>query len=174
MSEEENRFLTTGEDIRRLLSRCKTCFSITNNGNYVIFHTKLSELIIPKRNKISLIINSEENENIVGHWFSLIIYNNKRIFLCDGLDQVRKEPHVLKNIKLFCTNNNLILSSFSVRLQLKSSKKCGFLSLFWTYKLSILSLKAFINLRTVMVQQSIYSNETRAIKLVKKHFGISL
>ena len=175
MSEQENQFLTTGEDIRKLLTRCKKCYSITNNGNYVIFHTKLLELIIPKKKKIGIIVNSQADERLVGHWFTICVYQERgerHCYLADGLDQIRKEPEILKNIKSFCTNNHLTFSSISVRLQLKSSKKCGFIALFWIFQLSISSLNAFKNLRKIMIQQSIHSNEARALRLVKKHFKI--
>ena len=102
MSTRENKFLTTGEDLEKLLARCKTCYNITNNGNYVLFHTKLPNIIIPQKKKIALIINTKdetESEGL-GHWFTLVIYKNSKLFLCDGLGQVRNEPNIIKNINL--------------------------------------------------------------------------
>ena len=167
--------LTTGEDIRKLLAKCPTCYSITNNGNYVIFHSKLPQLIITdNRPKIALIVNTATSHRVIGHWFSLIFFSSgRKLFLCDGLDQARKDSQVLKNIKIFCENNNLAFSLYRVRLQLESSLTCGYIAIWWVYKLSVSSLKSFMNLRRIMLQQSIYSNEKRVLKTAKKHFQIN-
>ena len=47
----EKRYLTTGNDIQNALSRCKQCYSMTNQGKYVLFHTQLPHITIAKKKK---------------------------------------------------------------------------------------------------------------------------
>ena len=174
MSTRGDRFLTTGGDIEKLLTRCKKCYSITNNGKYVIFHTELPNLIIPNRKKVALIVNTTR-QNQIGHWFLLIIFKNSRnsqLFLCDGLGRVEKEPRVMKNIELFCKNNNLIFHNYNLKIQTSKSLACGYLILFFLFKFSILSLNGFLSLKRIMIRQSVRTNEKIALKSAKQHFRI--
>ena len=172
-STREKRFLTTGGDIENLLTRCKKCYSITNNGEYVIFHQKLPTLIIPIKNKVALIVNTTK-ENRVGHWFILVIFKNAKLSLCDGLGQVKKEPLIMKNIEIFCKNNNLIFFNYNLKIQTSKSLACGYLILFFLFKFSILSLNGFLSLKRVMIRQSVHTNEKVALKSAKNHFRILL
>ena len=180
MDKNETQYLTTGEDIRKLLSKCDTCYSITNNGNYVIFHTKLPQIILPfNKVKIGLIVNTASTEKVLGHWFTLNLYlssglnKNRYCYCCDGLNQVRKEPHVLKNIKIFCRNNNVTFSWYPIRLQRVRSLRCGYIAIWFIYQLSILSLRSFIELRKILSRHSLHFNEKRVLTGVKKHFQIN-
>ena len=172
-TEREKRYLTTGNDIQNALSNCKLCYKITNQGDYVIFHTKLPSIIIPKnKRKMGFIVNSEENPSVIGHWFSLIIFGHFLV-LCDSLCIIEKQkPNVMKNIMIFCDQNHLKFLSLSIQIQQRKSLKCGFLSLNWIARASTLKLSSFISLKKVLMKHSVRRNEKLALEFAKKHFKI--
>ena len=175
MSNREKKFLTTGRDLQQLLARCQTCNKLTNYGNYILFHSRLTDLIIPRKNKIVLIINSKaegETEGI-SHWFCLCKFPSSNfLFICDGLGIVKNNLLIMKSIEQFCKNNQLTYLHYLLRLQVVQSLQCGYNALFYVYKVSTLSLKSFLALKKVMNQHSIHTNQQIALKAVKKHFRI--
>ena len=145
MSNREEKFLTTGRDLQKLLARCQTCNKLTNYGNYILFHSKLTHLIIPRKNKIVLIVNSKaegETEGI-SHWFSLCKFKNL-LYICDGLGIVRNNVQIMKSIEKFCENNQLTYLHYPLRLQVVQSLQCGYNALFYVYKVFCLILQKLL------------------------------
>ena len=174
LSPEDNN-VTTGQDIANLISKCSDCTNITEGGNYITSFMHLPKLKLPIRSKLAIIVNSEKDysEN-VGHWFVLVIYANKTLILCDGLNETEiKSPSVMQVVKSFCSINGLTYTSLNVRCQLQTSKTCGFICLFFVAKASLLSLRSFILLRNTMTRNSIHTNEEFVIKFVRSHYSKS-
>ena len=171
---KEKRYLTTGSDIQNALSRCKQCYTMTNDGNYVLFHTELPNITISrKKKKLAFIINTEENSNSLGHWFALLTYSGKVAVLADSLCIVEKEkPRVMENIKLFCDRNHLSFMSLSHQIQQKHSLKCGFLALHWVARASKLTLRTLLSYKRVLMKHSVRTNEKIALNFAKKHFKL--
>ena len=169
-SEHDN--VTSGQDIIDLISNCADCKQITNGGNYVISYIHLPNLVLPKRPKIGIIVNTEHDDSSdIGHWFLCYIHANHTMILADGLNQVEsKKPEVLKAVTAFCYLNNLIYTSLDIRCQLESSSTCGYICCFFLAKASLLSLKGLLLLRETMKRNSIHTNEAYAIHFVRKHF----
>ena len=172
----EKRYLTTGNDIQNALSRCKQCYSMTNQGKYVLFHTQLPHITIAKKKKkLGFIINTEENSNFLGHWFTILVYSGKVAVLADSLCMVEKEkPQVMANIQLFCKQNHLSFMSISHQIQQKHSLSCGFLALHWIASASKLTLHALMSLKQVLVKHSVRTNEKIALKFAQKHFKLHI
>ena len=176
-STNKKKYLTTGEDIKDLLTRCKKCHSITDGGKNIVFHTELSNLNIAMKNKVAVIVNTTNGEQ-VGHWFLLACFRNlkttnAKCFLVDTLGQVKKEPNIMKNVELFCRNNHFTFLNYNLKIQKSDSLACGYLVLFFLFKFSILSLNEFLSLKRVMTRQSINTNEKIALKATKNHFRIN-
>ena len=176
-STNKERYLTTGEDIKNLLARCKKCNSITDGGKNIVFHAELPNLNIAMKNKVAVIVNTADGEQ-VGHWFLLTCFRNlktanAKCFIVDTLGQVKKEPNIMKNVKLFCRNNHFTLLNYNLKIQRSDSLACGYLVLFFLFKFSIMSLNEFLSLKRVMTRQSINTNEKIALKATKNHFRIN-
>ena len=176
-SSEETINITTGQDIANLISKCSKCTSITNGGNYITSFTHLKELIIPEWSKVAIVVNTEEDFSLnVGHWIVLTVFlgevSGRHLILCDGLNETEtKAPKVMQAIKHFCQLNRLTYTNLNLRCQLQTSQTCGFISLFFLAKASMMSLDSFILLRNTMKRNSVHTNEEVAINFVKLHYS---
>ena len=176
-SSKEKINITTGQDIANLISTCSKCTNITNGGNYITSYIHLKELVVPKQSKVAIVVNSEEDfsEN-VGHWIVLVVFlggvSGRHLILCDGLNETEtKAPKVMQAIRHFCQLNSLTYTNLDLRCQLQTSQTCGFISLFFLAKASIMSLDSFILLRNTMKRNSVHTNEEVAINFVKSHYS---
>ena len=164
--------MTSEIDIRRMLSSCVKCTRITDNTRLVIAHTELPNLRLdkPGYRKYSLIINSVVDESKIGHWFSILVFQNRYAVICDGLNRVVRDKHVMQNLQYFCVNNRLILKDLGFLCQGLSSQKCGYIALFFTAKASVLSYFSFTKLIRMLNHGSITTKEEYIMKFVKHHF----
>lgn len=174
MTMAENQFVTSETDIRGILRSCAKCASLTRDTTLIISHTELPKLRLNGvgSRKHSIIINSEVDNQKLGHWFTLLVFPNRRAILCDGLNQMFKHRHILNNLKTFCKYNNLTLHNLSFHCQDTSSKKCGYITLFFTAKASELTYFRFMKLIHMLSRGSIRSREQYIMTFVAKHFNV--
>ena len=173
---DEDRFVTTKDDIISSLSKYPKCLDSTIDGKLIISYEELPNILLNTFNKkavYNLIINSKIKQGKIGHWTSLIVFNSKILFLLDGLNEIKSQIQVITNIKTFAKNNNLKIYDFNVRYQKPSSKKCGFLACFFVYKSITCSLPKFLKLRKMLLNNSVSTNENYIFNFVKKKFGLS-
>ena len=170
----ESRFVTSEMNIRGMLRRCDKCTVITNNARLIMPHNELRNLRLTSiaSKKHSIIINSECDNQRLGHWFTLLVFPNRHAIICDGLNETFQQRDILMNLKIFCRNNNLVLHNLGFRCQQTTSKKCGYISLFFTAKASTLSYFSFMKLIHMLNHGSINSKEQYIMQFVAKHFSI--
>ena len=174
---DENRFVTTKEDLTSILSKCPKCFDSTIDGKFIMSYKDLPNIFLNTLNKkpvYNLIINYMATEGNLGHWCNLIVFNNKSLFLLDGLNQIKSQTEVMSNVKTFAKNNNLTIHNFNIRYQNQSSKKCGFLACFFVYKSVSSSVPKFLRLRKMLLNNSVSTNENYIFNFVRKHFDLNL
>ena len=171
----ENNFVTSKDDLLRILSKCSKCHHSIQNGELIISYDQLESINLTDfKNKkiINIIINSSKNNTEIGHWANLVIFNKKVLFFLDGLNQIKTNDDIMNSIHDFATNNKLQLHHFNVRYQVKSSKKCGLLACFVVQKSAHSSISPFFNFRRLLIHNSIATNEKLMLDSVKKHFKI--
>ena len=170
----ESQFVTSETDIRRLLRSCAKCASLTKDATLIITHTELPDLTLDKigSRKYSIIINSESDSRKLGHWFTLLVFPNRRAILCDSLNRIFEHKHIRDSLKTFCAYNNLTLHNLGFHCQHASSKKCGYITLFFTAKTSILTYFQFMKLIRALNRGSVRSRENYIITFVAKHYNI--
>ena len=173
----KTRYLTTGDDLKKILLSCKKCTLATGNGENIISHRELIHLKIAKikKPKNIFICNTADDTVTIGHWFTIIVnVNNKTMYICDGLDYAITQKHVLKNIRQFCRINKLNLVNLQSKCQQKKSNVCGYISIFWVAKYTHLTKRNFMQLSSILKRQSIKSNESFILKFVQIHFKFTL
>ena len=173
----KTRYLTTGDDLKKILLSCKKCTLATGNGENIISHRELIHLKIAKikKHKNIFICNTADDTVTIGHWFTIIVnVNNKTMYICDGLDYAITQKHVLKNIRQFCRINKLNLVNLQSKCQQKKSNVCGYISIFWVAKYTHLTKRNFMQLSNILKRQSIKSNESFILKFVQIHFKFTL
>ena len=175
-SSSESNFITSEEDIRRMLKSCAKCTVITNNAALILAHTELPYLHLNKLGykKYSLIINSVIGDSKIGHWFTLLVFQNRYAVICDGLNRIIRDKDIMQNLQYFCKENKLSLKDLSFLCQRLSSQKCGYIALFFTAKASILNYFSFIKLIKMLNHGSINSKEKYIMKFVQHHFRKSI
>ena len=167
------RDITTENDVRSILRLCRKCNRLTNNATYILAHSQLPNIALSTRKHQThgLIINSESGGRL-GHWFTLLIYNNRFLIVCDGLCKAMKESDIVSNILIFCRKNNLILKDLDFRCQPRNSLKCGYIALFFIAKASQLQYRSFLRMINMLTQYSIGSREGYVLKYVARHFKL--
>lgn len=172
----EHNFITSEIDIHRMLKSCIKCTVVTDNTKLVIAHTELPNIRLdkPGYKKYCLIIHSVINESEIGHWFSVLVFQNRYAVICDGLNRIVHDKVVMQNLHYFCVNNKLALKDLGFLCQRLSSQKCGYIALFFTAKASILNYFSFIKLIQMLNHGSINSKEEYIMKFVKRHFKTSI
>ena len=174
---DENQFITRKEDLVEILSKRPKCLESTANGKFIISHEQLPSILLTtfkKKPVFNFIVHSQSQNDTAGHWWNLIIFNNKTLFFLDGLNHVKSQSNVMTNIKKFIKINNLTMHNFSIRYQSPSSKKCGFLACFFIYKSVSSSVINFFKLLLMLKQNSMKTNEEYIFKLVKKYFNLNI
>ena len=144
--------LTTGQDLKLLLSKCKKCFDAVANGQNIISFDKLHSINISelKNNQTALIINSApeipsespKHQKIpqIGHWFNLFIKKNKKaIYMIDGLDYIRTQTKIMNRLKQFCDSNGFSFINLKIRTQKKNSSFCGYFKLILYFPVSFIN-----------------------------------
>ena len=160
----------------KIISKCFKCKRSTNNGNFILSYIHLPYIHLEKyknQKVFNFIINSSKDDTEIGHWANLIIFNNKLLFILDGLDQIKNNVDIMNCIHSFAANNKLKSYQFNVRYQKKSSKKCGLLACYIVQKSTHISTASFINLRKLLLHNSIITNEKLMLSSMKKHFQLT-
>ena len=177
--------ITTDKDLSQLLRGCSRCYKITNNTKFVMSHTNLVNLTLPKRfTKWVIIINttglpkSKKHENNptetvllpkLGHWVCCVIFN-KTLYILDGLCKISQNTDVMLNIKTFCRSNNLTMEDVNLRFQVLNSTWCGYLACYFVAKASLLSQHSFLKVINLLRQHNVKSREKHMLQYVLRHF----
>ena len=168
--------VTSAEDLRRMLHKCKKCWQITANGHAIKAYDELQHIRLKdKRRNHCIIVNtldSYNNKDYVGHWFNVLVYNKQIAVVCDGLNTVKQMPEVWSAVKLFCLNNQLEIHYFSTRYQLKRSDICGYLACFFASKCHNSTLSSLRSLKKLFNRNSIKTNEKYIVNRLKHHLSL--
>ena len=164
--------LTNGLDLTRLMSSCSTCLNAVAFGSKIRHHEEIRNFkdstTIGTRS--AYFLNSQSPDQLFGHWILLLKFKHT-MYLCDGLQYAPSRSDIMRNIRSFCRLNNYKLIIFPLRYQLKTSSKCGYLSLGIIAKYHTLSFSQFISMISALRRNSIRSNEQFFLRFAKKHFG---
>ena len=166
--------ITTDQQIIALLQSCNRCSKLTGNSSHVLSHTELAHFVLPnlKKKKWGFVVNSQPyGSNSIGHWWTIIIFD-KFCYVFDGLCQIHKNNDVMKNVRSFCTLNNLKYTNGNLRYQLANSLNCGWLATYFIAKASLLKHFAFVKLITFLRRFSLKSRENIILKFVFRHYKI--
>ena len=112
---ETQSYITSGDDLRRIIAKCSKCNDATRNGELIIPFDELRHISLlhhEKNKNICIIANTQSKNTIpgtVGHWFSISIYKNRSAVVCDGLDKIKYESNIWRLITEFCEINGLKL-----------------------------------------------------------------
>ena len=164
--------ITTQDDLQTFLQSCPKCKNITNNGTYIVSHEQLPYINLDTTLKKHGIIINSESDSTLGHWITLLIFDNKYLVICDGLCTVNHRKDIMRNIRLFCTLNHLILKNLKLLCQTKHSLKCGYIALFFIGKGSILTYHSFLAMTTLLKPYSIRTREKFILSFVMHHFKV--
>ena len=176
----EQRFLTSSTDLKKIISACPKCFKTIHHGKNIVSHTNLPQLKLPINTTTAIICNTAEFKTTypieIGHWFLLFRpkSNIKCLYLCDSLELSTTMPIVMKNIKLFCSRNNLKLVILSLKSQLRSSMKCGIIVSFFLQLATHSSINHILALQTLFKTNSVKTNEILALKRAQAHLKFKL
>ena len=166
---------TSKQDLVQILSKCKKCLNLTGNGSNIIPFNQLNNIHLNNNKaKQCFIINTVTEDNKIGHWFFLGIYLRgvkRDAILADGLDIVKGNKEVMTSVKNFCKKNNLNLFTVKTRYQKLNSIFCGFLSLYFVCRLSLMPLSQFIKFDLMMSSYSIKTIEEFLLRVTKSHFN---
>ena len=166
--------ITTDKQIITLLQSCNRCSKLTGDSSYVLSHTELAHFVLPnsKKKKWGFVVNSQPyGSSSIGHWWTIIIFDNF-CYIFDGLCQIHKNNDVMKNVRSFCTLNNLKYTNSNLRYQLVNSLNCGWLATYFIAKASLLKHFAFVKLITFLRRFSLKSRENIILKFVFRHYKI--
>lgn len=183
---------TSKTDLCEILSKCVICYQSTENGDFIISHTELPNILLhhktlEKRNFINLIVNTKSSpqkltnthsspQELIGHWFLVTItlvrnhFSHPKAVICDPLNEITKDSAIMANIEMFCTNNSLKLYDFAAKHQ-GNSNYCGYLVIgIMAYIHKNKQLSKLLPLRRLFLRNSIKTNEETVLKLYKNHF----
>ena len=170
----DTKYLTTNEDIRAILKRCKRCLKTSGDGNFILLLDELHDYRINMnpQSKMSLFINTQKSNETtleIGHWILLCCKGRKCIVL-NSLQETDQRTKLY--IETFCRNNKLTSHYFSARYQDKTSKSCGFLCLFMHSQFTHNNLHSLYKMRHSILTTPVKYVEAAMIKKVSKHFRI--
>ena len=170
----DNKYLSTNEDIRTILNKCNTCNKTNDYGKLVLLLNELTNYRIEtRRSKISIFLNipNENNVTPIGHWILLCInISFRKCILFDSL--ATTDQNTLTEIKLFCKSNKLTLHVYAARYQNTTSKSCGFLCLFIHYQFSHNKLHSLLKMRRSILSSPVKFVEATMMKKMAQHFHI--
>lgn len=170
------RYLTTNEDLKRILQQCETCYKVTQKAELIILSHQLPQVRIgaTKLTKLAFFIHEQTPNQNVGHWILLCIQlsRDRRCLVIDPL--VNSNRNTMNHIKSFCSANNLAPIFFSVPFQRKNSQNCGYLCLYMLFKFAHAGIYAIYKMRGTITSNPLHHVEVTMIKKVTKHFRITI
>ena len=98
-------WVTTDEELRTVLKRCRYCSNCTNKGENIVSYEKLNTVKINKKTNNCIVINTAKSgsQSRLGHWICLFIGKTGQALLFDSLNTIYKSnPLVCSKIKSFC------------------------------------------------------------------------
>ena len=183
MSATNYKDATSKTDLEDILKQCSTCYRSTNDGNFILCHSDLPNILLKNYKKLptyNFIINtlnesdSTTESPIIGHWINVVVLKQTRRFyhalICDSLGDVTSNHAVMQNIKKFCSNNSLRLHCLNGKYQGESSL-CGYLtSGIIAYSHGKKRLNDMTRLQKLFLRNSVKTNEKLVLKMYRKHF----
>lgn len=157
----------SGEDIKKILQKCKLCYKMISNGKYICSPSDIIFLLLPRSKKIAIILNTHD------HWLCLLIFNNRICLIVDSICEVQNWPDVMQKIAFFCKRNGLKRYLYNSRFQTSQSQVCGSLVCFMIFKFSVLSFLGFLKLRKAFCSNCISSTERAIMRSVQNHFHLN-
>ena len=178
MTSYNNRnWITTREELEKVLTKCSECYSLTFRGNFIISFDELQSIKLSSdQEKRCIVINtvkSDGNEK-VGHWILLYINMHcRQAILIDSLDNVYKtRPRVMTAIKLFCEKFQLKFRYLKLKSQTSNSLACGVHVLWFIHICHKLNIKAVLKLGEVLSNYSVKNIEDFIVQEVFNHFKL--
>ena len=189
MAPEKYKNATSKTDLCNILSKCTFCYNSTKNGDLIIAHTELPNIFLNnskkgKKKSINLLVNTKSaddqinNNNqepyIIGHWFLINVALDRhqpKATICDSINDIAKDPTVMANIDVFCSNNSLKLYDLNEKYQNDFSDYCGYISIgIISYLHDTKKINKILTLKKIFQRNSVKSNEKIALKMYEKHF----
>ena len=172
------RFVTSTEDLRKILSKCPSCYNLTLNGSLILSVDSLEGLKLPtsKQSRFFLYVNILTAEKTVGHWIGFCCDTEKSVcFVIDPANRFHEHQDTLTRVKQFCQLNKLQMFNYAVKFQLEASFICGQLCCFFCAKFhSLSSFRELLELRDVIKSYTIEFNERHMVSYIQKHYATSL
>ena len=170
----DNKYLSTNEDIRTILSKCSTCNKTNEYGKLIFLSDDLTNYRIESsQSKISIFLNipNESDMSQIGHWILLCIHMpNRKCIVYDSL--ANTDENTIAQIKTFCKTNKLTLHFYNARYQNATSKSCGFLCLFIHYQFSHKALHSLMKMRRSILSSPVKYVEATMMKKMAQHFHV--
>ena len=175
----DDKYLSTDQDIRTILAKCKTCYRTNNYGKLIFLMNELMQHHVETQHpKMSIFLNTQSSQDqtgpiaSIGHWMLLCydIRSSRKCFILDSLSNL--DQNAKTNINTFCKNNRLDPYYYSARYQNITSKSCGFLSLFMHYQFSHNNLRTLLKIRRSIQSSPVKHVEDAMMKRMAKHYNI--
>ena len=171
------KYITTGSELKQILSNCSSCFRLTLKGNLIVPLDNLKTFILPTSNqaKFCLLVNlKHRDDSLVGHWICLLIWKtHKKCIIVDPSNEYHHSPVTVASIHSFCIHNGLKEINFSTKCQSQSSFVCGQICLFFCEKMhKSVYPRQILELRKTIKSYTIPFNELHMIRNVKRHFKV--
>ena len=185
--ELKNNGITTNKDLCQMLNACSRCYKLTNDGKFVMSYTDLVNVALPRhRKKFVIVLNtlpgskkqSDPNEisdmqQKTGHWFCCVVFETT-LYIFDGLGKIHQNTNVMHSIKQFCQSNRLTSKNVYFRYQILDSLQCGYLTMFFVAKTSLLNQRSFLKMINMLKQHNVKSRESHMLKYVLRHFKLKI
>lgn len=189
--ELKNNGITTDKDLSQMLSACYRCYKLTNDGKFVMSYTDLVNVTIPRHQKKCVLIlntlpkSNKQNESVnvsnmsqssqqtTGHWICCVLFGST-LYVFDGLSKIHHNTNVMHSIKQFCRSNNFTFQNVHFRFQVLESFSCGYLTLYFVAKTSLLNQRSLMKMINMLKQHNVKSRENHMLKYVLRHFKIKL
>ena len=172
------RFVTSTEDLCKILSKCRSCYNLTLDGSLILSIQSLENLKLPasKQSRFFLFVNILTGEKKIGHWIGLCCDTEKSVcFVIDPANRFHEHQDTLTRVKQFCQLNKLQMFNYAVKFQLEASFICGQLCCFFCAKFhSLSSFRELLELRDVIKSYTIEFNERHMVSYIQKHYATSL
>ena len=170
-------FVTSGDKLKSILSKCKTCYKLTLKGSLILPIESLGQVVLPKihQKKFFIIIHLKSTDEQIGHWIAAACYlSQRRCVIIDPSNKYRHSETCVQKITQFCKTHNLTELNYATQFQGSKSFACGQLVLAMCAKMHSHTLKQFLDLRKLIRSFTISFNEHQMVLTMKRHFDTSI
>ena len=170
-----DKYLTTNNDLETYLSRCETCYNATQKATSILYSRDLPEHKLTKsQSKLAIIVNEPNFNHAIGHWLLVLTEKrkNNQALIIDPLANTNEETQ--GHIYEFCKRNNLSPVFFSIPFQRANSRICGYLTLYMLYCFAHSNMNAIWRMRGSISNTPLRFVEKRMMNKVLKHFNVTI